>query len=70
MAVRSPDTMVGPTLQFSTDGGKTWSSPHKTLDGKTILAGLVPGQTLWLRHRPPPRDGEATWSPPIALIIK
>jgi hypothetical protein len=70
MAVHPHKIIVGPNLQFSTDAGKTWSFPPRTLDGKTILAGFEPGQTVWLRHRPLTPDGAADWSAPIALIIK
>jgi hypothetical protein len=83
MAVRPHKNMVGPLLaarraddrgghewQLSTDGGKTWSAAPRTLQGKTILMGFTPGQTVWLRHRPVTLDGEGAFCEPIALIIK
>ena len=70
MAVRPHKIVVGPNLQFSTDGGMTWSSAPRTMQGKTVLTGFTPGQTVWLRHRPVTPDGEADWSAPIALVIK
>jgi hypothetical protein len=83
MAVRPHKNMVAPLLaarsaddrgchewQFSTDGGKTWSSAPRTVQGKTILMGFAPGQTIWLRHRLVTLDREGAFCDPIALVIK
>jgi hypothetical protein len=70
LAARSADDRASHEWQFSTDGGTTWSSAPRTLQGKTVLMGFTPGQTVWLRHRPATLDGEAAFCEPIALLIK
>jgi len=55
--------------QYSTDGGKTWSSAQTTLQAKTTVPGLQPGNTVVFRHRAITKSGPAAWSQPVSLIV-
>ena len=43
--------------QYSTDGGKTWTSVQTTLQAKTTVPGLQPGNTVVFRHRAVTKSG-------------
>ena len=55
--------------QYSTDGGKTWIDVQTTLQAKTTVPGLQPGNTVVFRHRAVTKSGPAAWSQPISLIV-
>ena len=56
--------------QYSTCGGKTWSSAPSTLQSKTIVSGMTPGATMMFRYRAVTKKGEGDWSQPSSLIVK
>jgi hypothetical protein len=56
--------------EYSTDLGKTWVSMPVTLQAKTALSGLTPGETVLFRYRAVTRSGEGDWSQPQSLLVK
>lgn len=56
--------------QYSTDGGKVWTSAPTTLQARTTVSGLTPGATVMFRNRPVTKAGEGDWSQPSAFIVK
>jgi hypothetical protein len=56
--------------QSSSDGGKTFRSAPLTQQGRTVIDGFTPGQTVLFRHRPVTIHGEGEWNDPIALVIR
>jgi hypothetical protein len=55
--------------QYSTDGGKTWTSAPTTLQAKTTIAGLTPGSTVTIRTRAITKTGPELWSQPVSMIV-
>jgi hypothetical protein len=55
--------------QYSTDGGKTWTSATTTLQAKTTVPGLTPGSAVEFRHRPITKTGPGAWSQPVSMIV-
>jgi hypothetical protein len=55
---------------LSTDGGKTWPSLPFTLQAKTLVTGLVPGQAVMFRYRPTTKGGGGDWSQVISFIVR
>lgn len=55
--------------EYSTDGGKTYVSTPPTLQGKTTISGLVPGSTVFVRHRAVTKTGPDDWSQPVSLTV-
>ena len=55
--------------QYSTDGGKTWTSAQTTLQAKTTVTGLTPATTVLFRHRPITKSGPGAWSQAVTLIV-
>ena len=55
--------------QYSTDGGKTWTSVQTTLQAKTTVTGLQPGSTVVFRHRPITKTGPGLFSQPVTMIV-
>jgi hypothetical protein len=55
--------------QYSTDGGKTWTSAQTTLQAKTTITGLTPATTVSFRHRAITKTGPDAWSQPVSMIV-
>ena len=55
--------------QYSTDGGKTWTSAQTTLQAKTTITGLLPATTVSFRHRAITKSGPDAWSQPVSMIV-
>ena len=55
--------------QYSSDGGKTWTSAQTTLQAKTTVPGLTPGSTVVFRHRAVTKTGPDAWSQAISIIV-
>jgi hypothetical protein len=55
--------------QYSSDGGKTWTTAPSTLQAKTTVAGLVPGSTVHFKFRAVTKTGEEDWSQPVSLMV-
>lgn len=55
--------------QLSTDGGTTWIDLPETLQTKTTVTGLPPGQTVLVRHVAVTKDGAGTWSDPVSVLV-
>ncbi len=55
--------------QYSSDGGKTWTSAQTTLQAKTTITGLTPGSTVSFRHRAVTKTGPDAWSQPVSMIV-
>ena len=56
--------------EYSTDGGKTWSTAPATLQAKTTVTGLAPATTVLFRYRTVTKSGEGDWSQPVSLLVK
>lgn len=56
--------------EYSTDGGKTWVSAPVTLQAKTTIHGLTPGQMVQFRYQPVSKTGEGDWSQTVSLLVK
>lgn len=56
--------------QYSTDGGKTWTSVPTTLQAKATVTGLTSGTTVQFRYRPAVKAGGTDWSQPVSLLVK
>ena len=55
--------------QYSTDGGKTWTSVSSTLAAKTTITGLTPATTVSVRHRAVTKTGPDPWSQPLTVVV-
>ncbi len=55
--------------QYSTDGGKTWTSAPTSTKSSTVITGLTPGATLTVRHQPVTKAGPLDWSQPVTAIV-
>ena len=55
--------------QYSTDGGKTWTSVPPTTQASTTIPGLQPGVLHAFRQRVVMKDGPSDWSQPISLLV-
>lgn len=55
--------------QYSTDGGKTWSSAPSTTKSSTLIAGLQPGASVQVKHRMVTKSGVTDWSDPVSAIV-
>ncbi len=55
--------------QYSTDGGKTWTTTTSTLQSKTTITGLTPATTVLFRHRAITKTGPDAWSQPVSMIV-
>jgi hypothetical protein len=56
---------------FSVDGSKTWVQAPSTIQGKTTIAGFVPGTTAMFRYRTvTPKGGEGDWTQPMAILVQ
>lgn len=55
--------------EYSTDGGKTWVTSNPTVQAKTSISGLPPGQTVLVKHRAVTLTGPAAWSDPASLMV-
>jgi hypothetical protein len=55
--------------QYSTDGGKTWTTAVPTIRAKTTITGLTPGVTVLVRHRAVTRTGLTNWTDPASVIV-
>lgn len=56
--------------QWSSDGGKTWTSVPSTLAARTTITGLPVATTCSFRFRTLTKAGESDWSQPVALVVK
>ena len=56
--------------QYSTDGGKTWTTMPSTLQAKTTLSGMTPASTVEFKYRAVTKTGEGNWSAPVSLLVK
>jgi hypothetical protein len=56
--------------ETSTDSGGTWLRRPNTLQAKTTVTGLVPGNTYWFRMRAVTRHGVRDWCEPVSLIAR
>jgi hypothetical protein len=56
--------------QWSSDGGKTWTSVPSTLQARTTITGLPVATTCSFRFRTVTKTGESDWSQPVALVVK
>jgi len=54
---------------YSTDGGKTWFLSPITVQARTTITGLTPGQRALFRYRVATKNGRGDWSDPVALIV-
>ena len=55
--------------QYSSDGGKTWTSAQTTLQAKTTVPGLTPGSAVLFRHRAVTKTGPLAWSQSVSIIV-
>jgi hypothetical protein len=55
--------------QYGTDG-RTWNRAPMTLQASTVLFGLTPGTTYSFRLRVVTKEGEASWSDVLSLVVK
>ncbi|HEX8794579.1 MAG TPA: fibronectin type III domain-containing protein, partial [Polyangiaceae bacterium] len=56
--------------EYSVDGGKTWVQTPVSLQAKTTVTGLTPGQTVQFRYQPVSKTGPGDWSQTVSLIVK
>jgi hypothetical protein len=56
--------------EYSVDGGKTWVEAPVSLQAKTTISGLTPGQTVQFRYQPVSKTGPGDWSQTVSLIVK
>jgi len=56
--------------EYSVDGGKTWVQAPVSLQAKTTISGLTPGQTVQFRYQPVSKTGPGDWSQTVSLIVK
>jgi hypothetical protein len=54
--------------QYSTDGGKSWTSVASTLRATTTISGFTPGTAVMVRHRAITKTGPDAWSQAVSLI--
>jgi hypothetical protein len=69
LAAKLGDVTASHEWQYSTDGGKTWTSAQTTLQAKTTITGLVPATTVSFRHRAITKTGPDAWSQPVSMIV-
>lgn len=56
--------------EYSVDGGKTWVTTPASLQAKTTISGLTPGQTVQFRYQPVSKTGPGDWSQTVSIIVK
>ena len=56
--------------EFSTDGGKSWTSVPTTLQARTVVTGLPVATSVMFRFRAVIKGGPADWSQPLSLVVK
>jgi hypothetical protein len=56
--------------QMSTDGGQTWKRLPPTLQAKTTVTGLTPGQTIWFRGRAVTRRVRGGLGEAVSVIVR
>jgi hypothetical protein len=56
--------------EYSVDGGKTWVQAPVSLQAKTTITGLTPGQTVQFRYQPVSKTGPGDWSQTVSLLVK
>jgi hypothetical protein len=56
--------------QWSSDGGKTWTTAPATLQAKTVIAGLPVATSCIFRYRAVTKTGEGDWSQLVTLVVK
>jgi hypothetical protein len=55
--------------QFSTDGGKTWTSAPPTAQASTTIQNLPSGTLVQFRQRVITKVGAGDWTPPVTLAV-
>jgi hypothetical protein len=56
--------------EYSTDGGKTWTTAPPTLQAKTSMSGLQAGSTVQFRYRSVTKTGATDWSAAVSLMVQ
>ena len=69
VAAKAPEGRASHEWEVSTDGGKTYAAAPSTLQAKTTLVGLQPGQIVLVRHRAVTKQGSLDWSQPVSVVV-
>lgn len=56
--------------EWSSDGGKTWTSVPSTLKARTTITGLPVATTCSFRFRALTKAGESDWSQAVTFVVK
>ena len=69
LTAKSPGKRSANEWQMSTDR-TAWTNLPATLEAKTSVAGLTPGNTIYFRHRPVIKGGsESSWSQIVSIVV-
>ena len=69
VVAKAPAGRASHEWEVSTDGGKTFTAAPSTLQAKTTLIGLTPGQIVLVRHRAVTKAGSGDWSQTVSVVV-